>query len=567
MYGDASRLARAQQRRKAGVKHVPAEVKWERVPRRSFSGTFDNLMLTLKVVPGADGLNAVVVGWKTPIDDHDAAAGSCEKQMLEVDCLRKEFVAKNRTFKNWETAWLLMNDRPEELEEYLELRPKIANFRERVALMKKTEEKVEAEQQWRRYHELKLRCERLLEAREVLRDVKRIKDCSFQDMKQADQHLEKLFELERETAERISEDHVLADQQGCSISELFPAVQAGMIITEVNGIMTENLPWVEVHQLIQDAHHPHMLQFRRYDFRLNSVSSKWETLQAVRERAQYIGDPRVGRELFLQACRAGTEDVVAQYLREGQEVDARDTTQCTGLHYSASNSHLGVIKILIEAKATLEVRDANWETPLVTTCRRGECEGATMLIANGARCDVRDRAGRSAFIHGILSGSVAMVVLLLQLIDEDTMRWQPDKIWKWTPLHYAVSAKLPSIVDVLLKHHASPYALSADGKTPIVLAQGELHEVQTLIQQFISNEPAQCVLPGGLDRGALWLGSREAAYPQFATDRGFTSVLSIFDRGLVLRLLEQNHPLNYRSKGPKDSLAIGPWGEQSHCTS
>ena len=109
-------------------------------------------------------------------------------------------------------------------------------------------------------------------------------------------------------------------------------------------------------------------------------------------------------------------------------------------------------------------------------------------------------------------------------------------------MHYAVSAKLPSIVDVLLKHHASPYALSADGKTPIVLAQGELHEVQTLIQQFISNEPAQCVLPGGLDRGAVWLGSREAAYPQFATDRGFTSVLSIFDRGLVLRLLEQNHP-------------------------
>ena len=86
-------------------------------------------MLTLKVVPGADGLNAVVVGWITPIDDHDAAAGSCEKQMLEVDCLRKEFDAKNRTFKNWETAWLLMNDRPEELEEYLELRPKIANFR------------------------------------------------------------------------------------------------------------------------------------------------------------------------------------------------------------------------------------------------------------------------------------------------------------------------------------------------------------------------------------------------------------------------------------------------------
>ena len=46
-----------------------------------------------------------------------------------------------------------------ELEEYLLLRPKMKDFRERVALMENTEEKVQAEQQWRRYHELKLRCE------------------------------------------------------------------------------------------------------------------------------------------------------------------------------------------------------------------------------------------------------------------------------------------------------------------------------------------------------------------------------------------------------------------------
>ena len=158
-----SALVRDQRKKRADVKHVPTEVKWEQVPRRRHYGKFDNVILTLNLLPGAGGLNAVVVSWKNPVRDHDIAAGACEKQMFEVDSLRKEFVAKNRTYKNWETAWLLMNDRPEELEEYLELRPKMGDFKERVTLMKKTEEKVQAEQQWRRYHELKLRCERLLE--------------------------------------------------------------------------------------------------------------------------------------------------------------------------------------------------------------------------------------------------------------------------------------------------------------------------------------------------------------------------------------------------------------------
>ena len=160
-----SALVRDQRKKRADVKHVPTEVKWEQVPRRRHYGKFDNVILTLNLLPGAGGLNAVVVSWKNPVRDHDIAAGACEKQMFEVDSLRKEFVAKNRTYKNWETAWLLMNDRPEELEEYLELRPKMGDFKERVTLMKKTEEKVQAEQQWRRYHELKLRCERLLGAR------------------------------------------------------------------------------------------------------------------------------------------------------------------------------------------------------------------------------------------------------------------------------------------------------------------------------------------------------------------------------------------------------------------
>ena len=551
-----SALVRDQRKKRADVKHVPTEVKWEQVPRRRHYGKFDNVILTLNLLPGAGGLNAVVVSWKNPVRDHDIAAGACEKQMFEVDSLRKEFVAKNRTYKNWETAWLLMNDRPEELEEYLELRPKMGDFKERVTLMKKTEEKVQAEQQWRRYHELKLRCERLLEARDTLRQIKRIKDNAFQGMKHADQHLEKLFELERETAEKISEDHVLADQQSRSISELFPAVCAGMIITEINGIATEGAPWAEVHQLLQDAQQPHSLEFRRYDYRENSVSGKWEPLQVLRERGQYVEDPRVGREMFAQACRAGVLEIVLQYLEEGQEVDAQDATQCTGLHHAAANGHLGIISALLKAGASMEARDANKETPLAASCRRGELDGAALLLAHGASCHACDRAGRSVLIHAVLSGSASIVEILLSKMSRDSSRWLPDKLWNWTPLHYASSSGLTPVVDLLLKHSASPYALSSDGSSPFKFAK---LEVQMLIRQYILKEPAQCVLPAGLDRGALWLGSRQAAYPQFATDRGFTSILSIFDRGSsCCYVIAGSSRLVYcRSEGSKASLDGG----------
>ena len=528
MYGDASRLALEQRQLKAEVKHVPTEVRWEHVPRRAFSGKFDNVLLTLTLCPGARGHDAIVVGWRNPVRDHDAAASACEQQMFEVDSLRRAFVEKNRTYKNWETAWLLMNDRPEELEEYLLLRPKMKDFRERVALMKKTEEKVQAEQQWRRYHELKLRCERLLEARDALRNIKRLKDNAFLEMKHSDQRLEKLFELEHETAEKISEDHVIADQQSRSVSELFPAIKAGMVITGVNGIKTEKLPWVEVSQLLQDASQPHFLEFRRYDFRQNSVSGQWEPLQLLRERGQHVQDPRVDRELFIQACRSSLISVVRQLLAQGVEVDARDTTQCTGLHHAAANGHTKVIELLLGAGALLEVRDANQETPLIAACRRGENNGVAALLALGASLKTQDRVGRSVLVHGIMSGSITTIQLLLSKIPGDPSCWIPDKIWHWTPLHYAASLCLEPVVDLLLQHGASPYALSSRRMTPLALAN---RKAQMLIKQHIYEEPAQCILPAGQACGALWLGSRHAAYPEFATDRGFKSILSVFDRG------------------------------------
>ena len=72
--------------------------------------------------------------------------------------------------------------------------------------------------------------------------------------------------------------------------------------------MTENLPWVEVHQLIQDVHHPLLC----FNFDVMTQTSQLQHKCPGRNRERAVHESRVGRELFYKPpCR--DEDVVAQY--------------------------------------------------------------------------------------------------------------------------------------------------------------------------------------------------------------------------------------------------------------
>jgi len=56
--------------------------------------------------------------------------------------------------------------------------------------------------------------------------------------------------------------------------------------------------------------------------------------------------------------------------------------------------------------------------------------------------------------------------------------------------------------------------------------ENKCEEVVQLIREYVFQEPAQRVLIG--DRSSIWLGDKEAAFPRWATDRGFGAVLSIY---------------------------------------
>ena len=95
--------------------------------------------------------------------------------------------------------------------------------------------------------------ERLIEMQEALQTIRDQKQLSFYNSQEADKALEKLKEMEKLAADRISNDHVVADEQRIGVAELFPTVQLGYIITSVNGNGCEDMTFEEIMNLIYEV--------------------------------------------------------------------------------------------------------------------------------------------------------------------------------------------------------------------------------------------------------------------------------------------------------------------------
>jgi hypothetical protein len=152
------------------------------------------------------------------------------------------------------------------------------------------------------------------------------------------------------------------------------------------------------------------------------------------------------------------------------------------------------------------------------------------LIDRRASLDVKDRAGRTAVIHAILSRNVALVAFLVNL---RTTLSITDKFWGWTPLHYAAYMNSHEMLEMLLSRRASPYMRSIEGWTPLRCAiENNAAICAGILTEFVFQEPAQVALPtGGAWATNVWVGCHRAAHVRWATDRGFRAVLGIYSPG------------------------------------
>ena len=154
------------------------------------------------------------------------------------------------------------------------------------------------------------------------------------------------------------------------------------------------------------------------------------------------------------------------------------------------------------------------------------------LLQRRANVKACDKMGRNALMHAIKSQNLDLVNMMM---DYNPDMHATDKEWGWSPLHYAAQTGSIELCADIIDHHGDVYAVSKkDKSTALDIAETNDHEaVVEFLREYIFMQPAQNMTPTA--EVAIWLGKRDAAYPGFATDRGFQGILSIFDNGERLR--------------------------------
>jgi ankyrin repeat protein len=200
-------------------------------------------------------------------------------------------------------------------------------------------------------------------------------------------------------------------------------------------------------------------------------------------------------------------------IKYGANVDAKDNSGRTSLHYAAEYGYSAVAKLLIQLGANVNARDNAGNTPfryvigsLFGWYKPTHYDVAKLLLENGACAEVNamGKFGRTPLHLASASGCADFVKLLIKY----DAKVNVSDIFGYTPLHYAAAAgDLPilaeiieeelnifegfpraleytDIVEVLLIHGANVNAKNNMGVTPlhIAVSSGDVKIVKMLIK-------------------------------------------------------------------------------------
>lgn len=136
-----------------------------------------------------------------------------------------------------------------------------------------------------------------------------------------------------------------------------------------------------------------------------------------------------------------------------------------------------MVEFLILNGADVNAADKNGKTPLIWAASNS-LESARLLISHGAKVNHRANDGMTAFIQsvfGVISGKVPIEICDLIRenggdINETLTGYSANG---WSSLHYAAMNGDVELVNYLIRHGANVNKATAEGSTPMFLAQME----------------------------------------------------------------------------------------------
>ncbi|MDB9312149.1 ankyrin repeat domain-containing protein [Spirulina sp. CS-785/01] len=170
---------------------------------------------------------------------------------------------------------------------------------------------------------------------------------------------------------------------------------------------------------------------------------------------------------FYTAIRDGDAVTVQEYLERGVQVNTRDMDHSTPLHWSVSNGHPDVAKLLLDQGAKIDVAVNSPRSPdehqvLHTAVHHNDPELVQLLLDYGADINARDAFGRTPLHHAISKPN------LLDYYGMTVTKKQPS----------------PEIIELLVRQGANINAQDNQNRTPLDYArQKRYSQVVQQIQQ------------------------------------------------------------------------------------
>ncbi|XP_070765650.1 CARD- and ANK-domain containing inflammasome adapter protein [Enoplosus armatus] len=191
--------------------------------------------------------------------------------------------------------------------------------------------------------------------------------------------------------------------------------------------------------------------------------------------------------VLLNAGAAVNCDVVNEAIKLNEESILRlllgnvsEEALGSALFSAVKQNHDGVVTILIDSGANVNLLDKQGYTPLLLSAELGHTEVFRVLVAKQAKLDATLSDLSSALHLAVRSGSEPIVQTLLEKGLDPNITGPKAQ----TPLHLAAQCNRPELVDLLLRAGAQVDAVAQDRLTPLHLAsqQGHADPVIRLLQ-------------------------------------------------------------------------------------
>jgi ankyrin repeat protein len=198
-----------------------------------------------------------------------------------------------------------------------------------------------------------------------------------------------------------------------------------------------------------------------------AVTGSPTMLEAVFAAGAKSSPVRPSEPLQWLAMR-GKPDALATVLAHRKDVPESPVAP---LLTAVTARRLQAVRVLLDAHADTEVRDASGRTPLMLAAASGQADIAGQLLSHLARMDPADKLGRTALWYASAAGSLEIVTALLT---QKGVLEAADSLGS-TPLAVASSRGHAAVADGLLRAGADANATTQNDSTPLMLAAAGGH--------------------------------------------------------------------------------------------